>query len=152
MKIGELGAIPGARKARKRVGRGPGSGRGKRAGRGQKGQFSRSGSTRRPGFEGGQTPLFMRVPKRGFTNVFRIEYEVVNVGEIEARGLEGEITPEVLQKARLVRRKQRPVKLLGVGELSLKLTVRGVATSASAREKIEAAGGTVEAAPANETT
>ncbi len=152
MKIGELGAISGARKVRKRVGRGPGSGHGKRAGRGQKGQFSRSGSRRRPGFEGGQTPLFMRVPKRGFTNVFRVEYEVVNVGEIEARGLEGEITPEVLQKARLVRRKQRKVKLLGVGELSLKLKVRGVATSASAREKIEAAGGTVEAAPANEMT
>lgn len=141
MKLHDLTPAKGSKKAKKRVGRGPGSGLGKTAGRGHKGQRSRSGYSRRPGFEGGQMPLVRRVPKRGFTNIFRVEFAVVNLADLAE--LEGEVTPESLAAAGRVRR-GRPVKVLGDGEIGRALTVKAHAFSASAREKIEAAGGTVE--------
>ena len=133
----------GAHRSHKRLGRGPGSGLGKTAGKGHKGQKARTGGTVPAWFEGGQMPLQRRVPKRGFTNTSRVEYEVVNLRDL-ARVTEDEITPEVLRAHRLVRRGQAPVKLLGVGDVDRKLSVRVHALSASARSKIEAAGGTVE--------
>lgn len=145
MKLHDLSPAKGSKKDKKRVGRGPGSGLGKTAGRGHKGQRSRSGYSRRPGFEGGQMPLVRRVPKRGFTNIFRKEYAVVNLADLAAIGAEreGEITPELLVETGRVRR-GRMVKVLGDGEIGRALTVKAHAFSASAREKIEAAGGTVE--------
>ena len=141
MKLHELGPKKGSRFTRKRVGRGPGSGTGKTAGRGHKGQRSRSGFSHRAGFEGGQMPLIRRVPKRGFTNIFRVEYSTVNVSTLES--LDGEVTPESLLERGMVRR-GRPVKVLGDGELSKALQVRAHKFSRSAKEKIEAAGGTCE--------
>ncbi len=141
MKLHELGPRKGSRHAAKRVGRGPGSGTGKTAGRGHKGQRSRSGFSARPGFEGGQMPLVRRVPKRGFTNIFRIEYSTVNVSTLAS--LDGEVSPESLLERGMVRR-GRPVKILGDGEISKALTVRAHKFSRSARQKIEAAGGTCE--------
>ncbi len=141
MKLHELGPKKGSRFKRKRVGRGPGSGTGKTAGRGHKGQRSRSGFSHRAGFEGGQMPLVRRVPKRGFTNIFRIEYSTVNVSTLES--LDGEVSPESLLERGMVRR-GKPVKILGDGEISKALTVRAHKFSRSAKEKIEAAGGTCE--------
>jgi large subunit ribosomal protein L15 len=122
------------------VGRGPGSGTGKTAGRGQKGQKARSGASIPAGFEGGQMPLHRRIPKRGFHNFTRVEYQVVNVGEL-AR-VEGEVTLATLRDAGLVGSGRKPVKILGNGDLESALSVTAHAFSASAREKIEAAGGT----------
>ena len=139
MKLHELGPKKGTRRPRKRVGRGPGSGLGKTAGRGHKGQRSRSGFSARAGFEGGQMPLVRRVPKRGFTNIFRTEYTTVNVSALEA--IDGEVSPESLLEHGLVRR-GLPVKILGDGELAKPLTVKAHKFSASAKAKIEAAGGT----------
>jgi large subunit ribosomal protein L15 len=116
---------------------------GKTAGRGQKGQKARSGGGVRPGFEGGQMPLVRRLPKRGFKNPFRVEYEVVNVGQLNIFEPGTEVTPELLRARRLVRR-DLPVKILGEGELDRPLVVRAQAFSASAREKIVAASGTAE--------
>ena len=141
MKLHELGPKKGSRFTRKRVGRGPGSGTGKTAGRGHNGQRSRSGFSHRAGFEGGQMPLIRRVPKRGFTNIFRVEYSTVNVSALES--LDGEVTPESLLERGMVRR-GKPVKILGDGELSKALQVRAHKFSRSAKEKIEAAGGTCE--------
>ena len=141
MKLHELSPAKGSKHARKRVGRGPGSGLGKTAGKGEKGQRSRSGYSRRPGFEGGQMPLLRRVPKRGFTNNFKVEYAVVNVSDLV--DFEGAITPEALLERGLVRRGQ-PVKILGNGELSKAVTVSAHKFSGSARAKIEAAGGRCE--------
>lgn len=141
MKLHELSPAPGSTHKKKRVGRGPGSGLGKTAGRGMNGQKSRSGYSRRVGFEGGQMPLIRRVPKRGFTNIFRVEYATVNVSRLE--GFEGEVNPETLAEKGLVRR-GRPVKILGDGSLETGLTVKAHKFSKSAREKIEAAGGTCE--------
>lgn len=145
MKLHELSPAKGSKKDRKRVGRGPGSGLGKTAGRGHKGQRSRSGYSRRPGFEGGQMPLVRRVPKRGFTNIFRVEFAVVNLQDLAEIAAEtgNEVTPESLADAGRVRR-GRPVKILGSGEIDRALTVKAHAFSASARQKIEGAGGTVE--------
>ena len=144
MNLHELSPAPGSRKDRKRVGRGPGSGLGKTAGRGEKGQKSRAGYSRRPGFEGGQMPLVRRVPKRGFTNIFRTEYATVNVGELAAReDLGDRVDPEALAEKGLVR-KGRPVKVLGDGEIGRALTVAAHKFSKSARAKIEGAGGTCE--------
>ncbi len=145
MKLDDLSPAKGSKKDRKRVGRGPGSGLGKTAGRGSKGQKSRSGFRRRPGFEGGQMPLVRRVPKRGFTNVFRTEYAVVNVGDLAelVSGAGAEVTPESLAEAGLVRR-GKLLKVLGDGELAQALTVKAHAFSKTAREKIEAAGGSCE--------
>ena len=141
MKLHDLSPNEGSRRPRKRVGRGPGSGRGKTAGRGSKGQKSRSGYSRRAGFEGGQMPLIRRVPKRGFTNIFRREYQVVNLSGLA--GLKGEVTPELLAEKGLVR-EGRPVKILGNGEISEVLTVHAHKFSQAARRKIEAAGGRCE--------
>ena len=135
----DLKPAPGSRRNRKRVGRGPGSGTGKTAGRGQKGAGARSGTTAKPGFEGGQMPLQRRIPKRGFKNFRRVEYQVVNVRDLA--GLEGEITPETLKAAGLVANLRRPVKVLGDGDPGSALSVSAHAFSKSARAKIEAAGG-----------
>ncbi|HVS62465.1 MAG TPA: 50S ribosomal protein L15 [Thermoanaerobaculia bacterium] len=141
MKLHELKPAKGSRKQRKRVGRGPGSGLGKTAGRGHKGQKSRSGYSSRPGFEGGQMPLVRRVPKRGFNNIFRTEYAVVNVGDLA--DLEGQVGPAELTRAGKVRRGM-PVKVLGHGDLERALVVQAHKFSATAKQKIEAAGGTWE--------
>jgi large subunit ribosomal protein L15 len=141
MKLHELSPAEGSKQKRKRVGRGPGSGLGKTAGRGEKGQKSRTGYSSRPGFEGGQMPLVRRVPKRGFTNIWRTEYTVVNVGDLA--DLEGEITPESLVSRGLAR-SGRPVKVLGEGEIGKALRVTANKFSKSARAKIEEAGGRCE--------
>lgn len=141
MRLHELTPAKGSKKDRKRVGRGPGSGLGKTAGRGEKGQKSRSGYSRRAGFEGGQMPLVRRVPKRGFTNLFRTEYSVINLAQLA--GLEGEVTPELLASKGLVRA-GRPLKVLGDGEIETALAVKAHKFSKSARTKIEAAGGSCE--------
>src|SRR5579871_6284536 len=130
----------GATANRKRVGRGMGSGMGKTSTRGHKGQGSRSGSRLMRGFEGGQMPLHRRLPKRGFVNIFRTEYEVVNLEKLAGLG-ETEITPEVLRKAGMVSSKKSLVKVLGQGELSKALTVHAHRFSKSAQKKIEKAGG-----------
>ena len=134
----------GATRARVRVGRGPGSGLGKTSGRGQKGQKARAGGSTRPGFEGGQMPLIRRIPKRGFTNPFKMSAQVVNVRRLAALAAGVEVTPETLFGAGLVRRPDHPVKLLGMGDVERKFVVKGVAVSASAKAKIEQAGGTIE--------
>lgn len=143
MKLSELKPAPGARHARKRVGRGPGSGLGKTATRGHKGQWARSGGGKGPQFEGGQTPLVRRLPKRGFHNVFREGFAVVNVGDLEEFEAGTTVTADVLRQAKLVRRAGK-IKVLGDGELTKALTVRVDAVSKSAAEKIEQAGGKVE--------
>jgi large subunit ribosomal protein L15 len=132
-----------ANENRKRVGRGMGSGMGKTATRGHKGQGSRSGSRLMRGFEGGQMPLHRRMPKRGFVNIFRVEYAVVNLESLAGLGA-SEITPEVLHKAGLIPRKNSLVKILGEGELKGAVTVRAHKFSKSAQEKITKAGGTAE--------
>jgi len=138
MKLHDLSPAPGSKQSRKRVGRGPGSGLGKTAGRGHKGGQSRAGYRLRPGFEGGQMPLIRRVPKRGFTNEFRVEYAVVNVGRLE--GLGKSVTPESLAEKGLVHPKL-PVKILAGGTISTAMTVSAHKFSAAARDKIEAVGG-----------
>jgi large subunit ribosomal protein L15 len=146
MKLHELSPAKGSKHARKRLGRGPGSGTGKTAGRGEKGQKSRSGHTHRPGFEGGQMPLVRRVPKRGFTNIWRTEYTVVNLSQLEQLGSTtggDEVTPDLLV-ARGLARRGRPVKVLGVGEVGRAYKVKAHRFSKSARAKIEAAGGSCE--------
>ncbi|MGE5553249.1 MAG: 50S ribosomal protein L15 [Betaproteobacteria bacterium] len=143
MKLSELKPAPGARQTRKRVGRGTGSGLGKTSTRGHKGQWARSGGGKGPQFEGGQTPLVRRLPKRGFNNPLREGYVVVNVGELERFEAGTTVTPELLRQERLVRRPGR-VKVLGDGELTKALTVQVDAVSKAAAEKIVQAGGKVE--------
>lgn len=140
MNLSNLKYSEGARKNKRRVGRGTGSGRGKTSGKGHKGQNARSGATKRSWFEGGQMPLQRRVPKRGFTNIFRKEYSVVNVGDLERCG-ENEVSPDVLRGCRLVRKKNTRVKVLGNGELKKPLNVKAHSFSKSATKKIEEAGG-----------
>jgi large subunit ribosomal protein L15 len=144
MKLSSLKPAAGSRKNRKRVGRGPGSGNGKTAGRGENGQKSRSGYSRKRGFEGGQMPLKRRVPKRGFKNIFRTEYRTVNVDRLNELPSGSTVTPELLQKAGLLRKGREPVKVLGNGELKIALTVQAHKYTGSAAEKIKAAGGTAE--------
>lgn len=135
----------GATRKRKRVGRGPGSGNGKTAGRGHKGQKSRSGFSRRYGFEGGQMPLVRRIPKRGFTNIFRVGYQVVNLRDLDRVFADGDtVTPEILADKGLIRGDKKPVKVLAAGELGKKLTVQVHAFSKNAQASIEAAGGSCE--------
>jgi large subunit ribosomal protein L15 len=142
--VHDLAPAVGATHYKKRVGRGPGSGHGKTAGRGHKGQRSRSGYRHQRGFEGGQMPLHRRVPKRGFTNIFRVEYDIVNLGDLADRFEAGaSVTPETLALVRLAR-KSRPVKILGDGELKKALNVSAHKFSASAKARIEAAGGRCE--------
>lgn len=145
MKLNELSPAPGSKTARKRVGRGDGSGHGTYSGRGCKGQKSRAGYKIRPGFEGGQLPLIKRLPrKRGFTNIFRVEYSVVNLTDLNIFESGSEVTPEVLVASGLVKSFSYPIKILGNGELDRPLTVEANKFSTSAREKIEAAGGKVK--------
>ena len=144
MKLNELAPAKGARKARKRLGRGVGSGSGKTAGRGTKGQNSRSGGGVRPGYEGGQMPIHRRLPKRGFTNIFRKQIAVVNVRDLQ-RFESGSVVDEVLLvRNGLVKGPRDGIKLLGNGEVTQPLTVRVNGCSQAAKAKIEAAGGTVE--------
>jgi large subunit ribosomal protein L15 len=137
----DLSPSAGSHRNRKRLGRGPGSGTGKTAGRGQKGQGARAGGNVSPHFEGGQMPLHRRIPKRGFTNINRVEYQVVNLRDMD--GLEGAVTVESLKAAGLIGNVRRPVKILGQGEIAKALQVEAHAFSKSAKEKIEAAGGSV---------
>jgi len=141
MKLSSLTPVPGSIKNRKRVGRGHGSGLGKSAGRGDKGAGQRSGFKRRPWFEGGQMSLARRLPKRGFTNLFKKEFQIVNLDTIVALGLDT-INPQVLAKHGLVRSALKPVKILGDGELNSKMSITATTFSNSAKEKIEKAGGT----------
>jgi large subunit ribosomal protein L15 len=144
MDLHDLSPNPKALKNRKRIGRGPGSGNGKTAGKGHKGQLSRSGHSRRRGFEGGQMPLIRRVPKRGFTNIFRTEFAVVNVAQLERFPDGAEVTPELLKAEGVVSNLRDGLKVLGKGQLTRKLAVRAHKFSAKAREIIEAAGGSCE--------
>lgn len=137
----DLSPTQGSHRNRKRIGRGPGSGTGKTAGRGQKGQKARSGGSVHPRLEGGQMPLIRRIPKRGFTNPNRTSFQAVNVRDL-AR-FEADVTPEILSQAGLVGSAKLPVKVLGTGDIEKALTVTAHAFSASARKKIEAAGGSV---------
>ena len=141
-----IAPAPGSRKDRKRVGRGNGSGHGTYSGRGCKGQKARTGNNKvRPGFEGGQLPLIKRLPrKRGFTNIFRVEYCTVSVGALNTFESGAEVTPELLLAEGLIQTSARPVKILGDGEIDRPLTVKAQKFSASAKAKIEAAGGKAE--------
>jgi large subunit ribosomal protein L15 len=144
MELSNLKPKKGARHAKKRVGRGPGSGHGKTSGRGEKGQKSRSGYSGKRGFEGGQMPLHRRLPKRGFTNIFKKDYAVVNVSDLERFDNGASIDEAMLRQAGLVKGSHDGVKVLGDGELSKKLTVSATKFSKSAKEIIEKAGGTVQ--------
>jgi len=145
MELHNLHPAPGAKRPRKRVGRGPGSGNGKTAGRGHKGQKSRSGYSRRYGFEGGQMPLVRRIPKRGFTNIFRVEFQVVNLRDLERVFSDGDtVSPEVLVEKGLARGGKRLIKVLADGDLTKKLIVQAHKFSGSARAGIEKAGGSCE--------
>ncbi len=140
----------GARRKRKRVGRGPGSGTGKTSGRGHKGQKARSGGSIRRGFEGGQMPLQRRLPKRGFKNIFRVQVDQVNLDVLDRVFDAGEVDPAQMRAKGVVPRKAAVIKVLGRGELSKALTVKAHRFSQTAREKIEAAGGTVHVLAARE--
>ncbi|MED5219074.1 MAG: 50S ribosomal protein L15 [Candidatus Neomarinimicrobiota bacterium] len=142
MKLNSLTPVPGSTKNRKRVGRGHGSGLGKSAGRGDKGAGQRSGFKRRPWFEGGQMPLARRLPRRGFTNIFKKEFQIVNLNVLGDLGIE-KIDAQIMFQKGLVRSALKPIKILGDGELNMKLEVTASAFSTSAKEKIEKAGGTV---------
>src|SRR5574342_282119 len=144
MKLHELQPAEGSRKVRNRVGRGIGSGNGKTAGKGHKGQNARSGGGVRLGFEGGQTPLFRRLPKRGFTNINRKEYAVVNLDALNVFEDGTEVTPELLIETGLVRKELSGIKVLAKGSLEKKLTVKAHKFSSTAKEAIEAAGGQTE--------
>ena len=142
MKIHELPGDPGRKQPRKRIGRGEGSGHGKTAGKGNKGHQARSGGTQKgPQFEGGQMPITRRLPKFGFTNIFRTEYEGVNVTELDAVFADGEVVDRAALEAHRLVRTNNPVKILGNGEIKVRLEVHADAFSKSAIEKIEAAGG-----------
>lgn len=144
MKLHELKPSEGSRKTRNRVGRGMSSGNGKTSGRGHKGQKARSGGNVRPGFEGGQMPIFRRLPKRGFTNVNRKEFALVNLDKLNRFEEGTEITPELLIEEKVISNLKDGVKVLGNGKLEKKLTVKAHKFSASAKEAIETAGGQAE--------
>lgn len=144
MRLHELKAVPGATRAPKRKGRGTATGQGKTAGRGMNGQNSRSGGGVRLGFEGGQMPLYRRIPKRGFTNIWGTEYAIVNVKDLNRFEDGTEVTPELLKEAGLVKKMLDGVKILGDGAVEKKLTVKASKFTKTAQEKIEAAGGKVE--------
>lgn len=145
----DLSPSSGSHRDRKRLGRGPGSGTGKTSGRGQKGAGARTGTGTKPGFEGGQMPLTRRIPKRGFTNIHRVEYQVVNLRELER--FDGSVDVASLREAGLIGTLRLPVKILGTGDLTKALAVEAHAFSKSAKEKIEAAGGSVSLVGSAET-
>ncbi len=147
MKLHDLRPAEGSTQKRKRVGRGTGSGKGKTSGRGQKGQKARSGYKKKLGFEGGQNPLRLRVPKRGFTNIFKVPYQVVNLKDLKEAGFNGEVMPEDLRGKGLISRPAMPVKILGVGEVSAKLQITADAFSGTAKAAIEKAGGSCTVRP-----
>ena len=144
MKLHELAPAAGSTTAAKRLGRGVGSGLGKTSGKGHKGAKARSGGGKRPGFEGGQMPLYRRVPKKGFTNIFRTEYAEVNVGQLEVFNDGVVVNTELLKAAGIIKKTMDGVKILGNGELTKKLTVEAAKFTESAKEKIEAVGGKAE--------
>lgn len=144
MKLHELKPAEGSTHVRNRVGRGPGSGNGKTAGKGHKGQKARSGGGVRPGFEGGQNPLYRRLPKRGFTNINRKEYAIVNLDELNRFAEGTEVTPEALMESGVVKNAKDGIKILGNGEIKVKLTVKANKFSQTAVEKIAAIGGKTE--------
>ena len=144
MKLHELHPAEGSTASQKRLGRGAGSGLGKTSGKGHKGAKARSGGGKRPGFEGGQMPLYRRVPKRGFTNIFGTEYATVNVERLEAFENGATVDAQALLEKKIIRKELDGVKILGGGELTKKLTVKAAKFSGSAKEKIEAAGGKAE--------
>ena len=144
MKLHELAPAAGSTTAAKRLGRGVGSGLGKTSGKGHKGAKARSGGGKRPGFEGGQMPLYRRVPKKGFTNIFRTEYAEVNVGQLEVFTEGTVVNAELLKAAGIIKKTMDGVKILGTGELTKKLTVEAAKFTESAKEKIEAVGGKAE--------
>lgn len=144
MKLHELKSAEGSRKSRKRIGRGTGSGFGRNAGKGEKGQKARSGGGVRIGFEGGQMPLYRRLPKRGFTNIFAKEYYELNVEKLNAFEDGTEITPELLLEKKVIKKSKDGLKILGNGKLEKKLTVKAAKFTKTAVEKIETAGGKVE--------
>jgi large subunit ribosomal protein L15 len=141
--LSNLKPARGSHQNRKRLGRGPGSGLGKTSGKGHKGHKARTGGGTNPGFEGGQMPMYRRLPKRGFTNPFRVENQVVNLSQLKKVSAT-DVSPETLYSAGLIGKPDAPVKLLGTGDADRAYTVRGVSLSASARTKIEAAGGKIE--------
>lgn len=142
--LSTLRPAPGSRKPHKRVGRGPGSGMGKTSTRGHKGLKARSGAKLIPGFEGGQMPLQRRLPKRGFKNIFKVYYQVVNVTDLQEFEVGTLVTPALLQERGKIKSVRRPIKILGDGELSIALTIQADKFSQAARQKIVAAGGTAE--------
>jgi len=144
MKLHELSPAPGSKHPVKRLGRGIGSGTGKTSARGHKGQNARSGGGVRPGFEGGQNPLYRRLPKRGFTNPFRKEYAIVNLDQLNGFAAGTEVTPELLIESGIVRNPKSGIKVLGNGEVKVQLTVKANKFSQSAVEKIQAVGGKTE--------
>jgi large subunit ribosomal protein L15 len=144
MELNNLKPKKGARHAKKRIGRGPGSGHGKTAGRGEKGQKSRSGYSRMLGFEGGQMPLHRRLPKRGFTNIFKKEYAIVNLSDLERFDNGATVDEAALREAGLVKGKNDGIKVLGHGSVTKKLTVHASKFSETARKHIEEAGGTCQ--------
>ncbi len=144
MNLSDLAPASGATKKRKRIGRGPGSGHGKTSGKGHKGRGARSGGNTPPGYEGGQMPLQRRLPKRGFHNPFRVEYSIINLGQLEAGFEAGAVVDAETLRARGLARGGRPIKVLGDGTVSKSLTVKANKFSAAAKQKLEAAGGTVE--------
>ena len=144
MKLNELSPAAGSAKAAWRKGRGPGSGNGKTAGKGHKGQNARSGGGVRPGFEGGQLPLYRKLPKRGFTNIFATKYAIVNVEQLNAFENGAVVDVNALLEKKIIRKELDGLKVLGGGEITKKITVKAAIFSASAKEKIEAAGGKAE--------
>lgn len=144
MKLHELAPAPGSKHSKKRVGRGIGSGMGKTSTRGHKGQWARSGGGVRPGFEGGQNPLYRRLPKRGFKNFTRKEYAIVNLEDLNNFAVGTEVTPELLLESGIVKNPLDGIKILGDGELKVQLTVKANKFSQSAVEKIQSAGGKTE--------
>lgn len=144
MKLSDLAPAPGARKFGRRLGRGPGSGRGKTSGKGHKGQSARSGGSKGPGFEGGQQPLIRRVPKRGFKNIFRIEYQIINLKQLNCFDAGAVVNSDLLHRSGMIKSKEERVKVLAVGELQKPLVVSAHRFSGSAVKKIESAGGRVE--------
>jgi large subunit ribosomal protein L15 len=144
MRLSELSPSPGSKHKKKRVGRGPGSGNGRTAGRGMKGQNSRAGGGKGPGFEGGQMPLLRRIPKRGFTNIFRQPWAIINLRDLNRFAADSVVDEAALREAGLVKARAQRIKLLGQGEVTVPLVVKVQAVSTQARGRIEAAGGRVE--------